>query len=399
MRPGSGTRQARHVSPAEAAAIVRSGDWVEYFTTLAQPDAFDQALAARKDALRGVRLRGCISLRPRAVIEADPTGEHFAWFSWHFSAYDRRKHDAGLAHYIPTNLSEISDHYRRFLPPPDVAVLQVRPMDGAGWFNQSGTCMWHRAIIERARTVILEVNRALPHAKGPANAVHVSEADYVIEGDHLPPPELPAPPRTEADRAVGRLIAAEIEDGACLQIGIGAMPDAVCDALLEAGTRNLGVHSEMLTDGLAALYKAGRVTGAAKALEPGRVVYSFMLGSRHLYDTVDGNADFECHPTDHTNPPHIIMRNPRVVSVNNTTQIDLQGQAASESDGHRHISGTGGQLNFVRGAYGSEGGKSFICLSSTYEKRGERRSRIVLQLTPGNIVTTPRTDIMYVVTE
>jgi acyl-CoA hydrolase len=124
-----------------------------------------------------------------------------------------------------------------------------------------------------------------------------------------------------------------------------------------------------------------------------------MLGSRDLYDTVDRNPDFECHPTDHTNPPHLIMRNPRAVAINNTTQIDLQGQAASESDGHRHISGTGGQLQFIRGAYASEGGKSFICLSSTYDKRGERKSRIVLDLTPGNIVTTPRTDVMYVATE
>src|SRR4051812_34135855 len=138
VRPNSDTRQTRRVSAAEAAAVVRSGDWVDYFTTLAQPDAFDRALAARKEELRGVKFRSCISLRPRAVVEADPTGEHFAWFSWHFSAYDRRKHDAGLAHYMPTNLSELSDYYRRFIPPPDVAVLQARPMDAGGWFNQSG---------------------------------------------------------------------------------------------------------------------------------------------------------------------------------------------------------------------------------------------------------------------
>jgi acyl-CoA hydrolase len=134
-------------------------------------------------------------------------------------------------------------------------------------------------------------------------------------------------------------------------------------------------------------------------LNPGKVVYTFALGSLATYATADHNPDFLCCPVEYTNSPHIIMQNDRVVSINNTTQIDLQGQAASESDGLRHISGTGGQLQFVRGAYASKGGKTFICLSSTYEKRGERRSRIVLNLTPGNIVTTPRSDVMYVVTE
>ena len=141
------------------------------------------------------------------------------------------------------------------------------------------------------------------------------------------------------------------------------------------------------------------MTGAAKAQDVGRVTYSFALGTAGLYETVRGNPDFECRPVDYTNVPEVIARNPRAIAINNTTQIDLQGQAASESDGHRHISGTGGQLQFVRGAYVSEGGKSFICLASTYEKGGERRSRIVLNLTPGNVVTTPRSAMHYVVTE
>ena len=172
------------------------------------------------------------------------------------------------------------------------------------------------------------------------------------------------------------------------------MPNAVCALLLESGVRDLGVHTEMMTDGLADLYKAGRITGARKPLNPGKIVYTFALGSRDLYATLDRNHDMHCCPVEYTNPPHIIMQNDHVISINNTTQIDLQGQAASESDGHRHISGTGGQLQFVRGAYASKGGKSFICLSSTYDKRGERRSRIVLNLTPGNVVTTPRSDVM-----
>jgi acyl-CoA hydrolase len=147
------------------------------------------------------------------------------------------------------------------------------------------------------------------------------------------------------------------------------------------------------------LYRAGRITGSRKTLDPGKIVYTFALGSSALYAAIDRNPEFHCYQVDYTNSPHIIMQNDGMISINNTTQIDLQGQAASESDGHRHISGTGGQLQFVRGAYASKGGKSFICLASTYDKRGERRSRIVLNLTPGNVVTTPRSDVMYIVTE
>jgi acyl-CoA hydrolase len=198
---------------------------------------------------------------------------------------------------------------------------------------------------------------------------------------------------------VARRIAAEIEDGACLQIGIGGMPNAVCALLLDSGVKDLGIHTEMVTDGLGLLYRSGRVTGARKTLDRGKVIYTFALGSLALYATANRNPDWYCHQVDYTNSPHIIMQNENMVSINNTTQIDLQGQVASESDGHRHISGTGGQLQFVRGAYASKGGKSFICLSSTYDKRGERRSRIVFTLTPGNIVTTPRSDVMYLVTE
>ena len=176
-----------------------------------------------------------------------------------------------------------------------------------------------------------------------------------------------------------------------------ACEQARADLARDSG--DLGVHTEMLMDGIIDLYQAGRINGARKTLNPGKLVYSFALGSQYLYDAIDRNPDFLCCPVEYTNLPHNIMRNDRTVAINNTTQMDLQGQACSESDGHRHISGTGGQLQFVRGAYASENGKSFICLSSTYERKGIRKSRIVLNLTPGNIVTVPRSDMMYVVTE
>ena len=392
-------RAARIISADEAAALVEPDTWLDYGVSTSQPDAFDRALARRIGELRDLKIRSCLTTKPRAVLEADPDGRHVHWFSWHFSGYDRRQHDAGRCNYLPLNLGEVPDYYRRFLDPVDLVVLKTCPKDEHGYYNFSVSNMWHRALIERARRVIVETATALPHAHGERNAVHESEIDFVIDGDSDPPAELPNPPPNAVDRAVAARIAAEVEDGACIQVGIGGMPNAVCTVLADSGVRDLGVHTEMLTDGILALVRAGKVTGARKTLDPGRIVYTFALGSRDLYAAVDRNPDLWCCPVDYTNLPHLIMRNDRVVSINNTTQVDLQGQAASESDGHRHISGTGGQLQFVRGAYASNGGKSFICLASTYERHGERRSRIVLNLTPGNVVTTPRSDVMYVVTE
>ncbi|MGA8088714.1 MAG: acetyl-CoA hydrolase/transferase C-terminal domain-containing protein [Terracidiphilus sp.] len=387
------------ISPEEAAGLVKSGMWLDYGAALCQPDAFDKALAARKDELTNVKIRSCLSMRPRAVIEDDAEGKSFHMFSWHFSGYDRRKHDEGRCNYVPLNLGEVPDYYRRFLYPVDIVILKTCPMDEGGYFNFGPTNLWQRAAVERAKTVIVEINRELPYAFGKENGVHLREVDFVIDGDHQPCAELPNPDPSEIDSMVARRIAEEIEDGTCLQIGIGGMPNAVCCLLLETGVKDLGIHTEMLTDGIGLLYRSGRVTGSRKTLDPGKVTYTFALGSHSLYATTNRNPDMYCHQVDYTNSPHVIMQNEKAVSINNTTQIDLQGQAASETDGQRHLSGTGGQLQFVRGAYASKGGKSFICLASTYEKHGERKSRIVFSLTAGNIVTTPRSDVMYVVTE
>ena len=394
-----GTKSARRISPEDAAALVRSGDWLDYGAVLAQPDSFDHALAQRADELRNVNIRGCLSLRPRAVLEADRGREHFNFFNWHLGGYDRKLSDAGRQNYIPCNLGEIPDYYRRFIDPTEIMVIKTCPVDGNGFFNLSAANLWHGAIASRAKIVIVEIDPALPYVHGIENGLHSSQVDYVIDGSGQPLPELPNPTPTDADRAVARLIAAEIEDGACLQIGIGAMPNAVCSLLVESGVRNLGIHTEMLTDGIIDLYKAGVATGSAKTSHPGKIVCSFGVGSKSMYDTIDNNPDISCQPVEMTNLPHLIMENDRLTAINNTTQMDLQGQAASESNGHRHISGTGGQLQFVRAAYASNGGKSFMCMASTYEREGIRRSRVVLNLTPGNVVTAPRSDMMFVVTE
>ena len=392
-------RLAQRISADEAAALVQPGMWLDYGAVLGQPDAFDTALAKRVGQLTNIRIRSCLSPRARAVLEADPKGDHVYWFSTHFSGYDRRKHDAAIAHYLPVHLGEIPDYYRRFIDPVDIAVFKVAPMDDQGYFNFGPSNLWMRALVERARMVIVEECAAMPHVMGVGTGLHRSEVNYIIPGDGQSMAELPKGAATAVDRAVARLIANEIEDGACLQIGIGGMPNAVCGLLAESSIADLGIHTEMMTDGIVDLFRSGRITGAKKQLNPGKMVCTFALGAKYLYDFIDHNPQVEFHPVDYTNMPHIIMQNHKVAAINNTTQMDLQGQAASESDGFRHISGTGGQSQFVRGAYASPGGKSFICLASTYDKKGERKSRIVPCLTRGNIVTTQRTDMMYVVTE
>jgi acyl-CoA hydrolase len=399
MKRVPGEKSAAVISAEQAAGLVRSDDWIDYGFALAQPDEFDRALAQRARELRHVRIRAALTMRPRAVLETDPEGEHFLWFNWHFSAYDRKQHDAGRCNYIPMNFGEAPAYYRRFVDPISVACIRTAPMDADGRLNLSCSTTYLRAMLERSRIVIAETSQSLPRVFGSDNWLAADEVDYVIDGGAAPLAAISPAAISPVDRQVARLIAAEIEDGSCLQIGIGGLPNAVCSLLREANVRDLGVHTEMMVDGIVDLIEAGIVTNARKQLDSGCSVFSFALGSKRLYGSLDRNPAMRACAVDYTNLPDNIARNDRVVSINNTTQMDLQGQASSESCGHRHISGTGGQLQFVRGAYASRGGKSFLCLSSTFDKSGERQSRIVSTLTPGSIVTTPRTDTMYVVTE
>src|SRR5262249_35905753 len=276
---------------------------------------------------------------------------------------------------------EAPDYYRRFIERIDIACIKTTPIDEHGFFNFGAAVTYQKAMAERAKILVVETCPAMPHVYGAQESVHRSEVDYVIEGGADPMRGCHNPPPSDLDPAVARRIAAEIEDGACLQIGIGGMPNAVCALLKESGVRELGIHTEMLVDGMIDLVEAGIVTGAHKTLDPFQIVFTFAAGSRRLYEFIDRNPPAHARPVDYTNLPENIMRNQRVVSINNTTEIDLQGQAASESAGYRHLTGTGGQLQFVRGAYASHCGKSFMCLSSTYTRGGESRSRIVSTLT------------------
>lgn len=392
-------RTPTHLTAEDAAGLVKSGMWLDYGFGVCQPDVFDAALGARARELRGVKIRGCITMWPRAHHAADPTGDSILSLSWHFSGYDRRQHDAGQCNYLPLNLGEWPDLYRRYVERVDIAIIQVCPKDADGFYNFSASASYHRALVEKADVVILEVNPGLPYCHGQENAVHETEVDFVIDGDGQSATELPQPATSDVDLAIARLVAGEITDGDCLQIGIGGLPNAVCRALAQASVRDLGVHTEMMVEGLMELIEAGAATGARKQVDVGKAVYAFAIGSRDLYSYIDRNSLFEARAVDYTNLPQFVAQNDKVVAVNSTGQMDLQGQAASESSGHRHFSGTGGQLGFVRAAYQSKGGRAFLCMPSTHDKNGERKSRVVVDLPGGTVVTVPRTDVMYAVTE
>ena len=390
--------QEKTVTAAVAASIVQSGWSVDYGTALNQPEIFDATLAERKHQLKDVRIRSILTMKPHKVLEVDPEQQHFHGESWHFSAHDRKSFDKGLSSYIPFNFGEGPQLYRDFLD-VDIAVLKTTPMDRHGYFNFGMSNSFLRALCEKARRVVVETSTAMPTCYGLENVIHISEVDGVIRGDNAPLAELSSAPVTEADIKVANLIIPEIEDGACLQIGIGGMPNAVCSALAHAPVKHLGIHTELFVDGMVDLAMSGKVTGAYKSTYRGKIVFTFALGSKSTYDFLDGNEICMRLPVNETNLTENIARNRKVVSINNAMQIDLMGQVASESAGFKHKTGTGGQLQFVRGAFMSEGGKSFMCLSSRYMKGDQPRSRIVVGHPPGTVITTPRTDVMYVVTE
>jgi acyl-CoA hydrolase len=386
------------VGAEEAAALVKSGDWIDYGFGIGQPELFDGALAARIGGLSGVRIRGTLAMRPRAVIEADPEARHARYSSWYFSGLERKLHDRDLCSHIPMNFGEAPDYYRRFVE-VDTAIFKTAPMDEHGFFNFGGAVTYLKALTEKARRVIVETDAAMPYVFGVENAVHIDDVDCIIDAGASAMPELKNSSAGAIEQKIAQIIANEIENGACLQIGIGAMPNAVCELLLDSPIKDLGVHTEMFVDSLMKLYQAGKITGAHKSLDRYQMAYCFAAGSTELYKFLDRNTACFAGPVDYTNLPHRIMQNDRVVAICNAAQIDLTGQACAESAGVRQISGTGGQLQFMRGAYASRGGKAFLCMSSTYEREGRRESRIVARIADSNIVTTPRTDVMYVVTE
>ena len=394
--------QQKLVSADEAVKIIKSGDWVDYGWCTGTPDALDKALAKRTDELKDVKLRGGILLKPLAVFEREDAGEHFCWNSWHMSGIERKYISRGFAYYSPIRYSELPRYYRDSIQPDDVVMLMVAPMDKHGYFNFGPNASHLTAMCETSKKIIVEVNENMPRCLGGfENGVHISDVTYFVEGDNPPIGERGGGgPATDVDKAVAKLIVDEIPNGACLQLGIGGMPNAVGSLIAESDLKDLGVHTEMYVDAFVDIAKAGKINGSKKNIDRFRQTYGFGAGTKKMYDYLDENPELMSAPVSYTNDIRSISALDNFMSINNAVDIDLFGQISSESSGIKHISGAGGQLDFVLGAYLSNGGKSFICCSSTFTtKDGKMQSRIKPTLTQGSIVTDTRSNTHYVVTE
>lgn len=387
-------------TPEEAVKLVKDGDWVDYSVGIGFPVLLDAALAKRKDELRDIKIRGSLAMQPIQAVEQDRERRTFTYNSWHCSGYERKLCDEGLCNYIPMIFRNMASYYRRYLT-VNVAMISVAPMDSKGFFNFSMVNCTTRAILDAADLIILEVNEHMPHVYGgQEDCIHISEVDVAVEGEHKPLAQLPVPPATEIDEKIASLLLPHIPDGATIQLGIGGMPNSVGKLMAESDLKDLGMHTELLSDGFVDLYEAGKLTNSRKTLHRGKGVFGIALGSQRLYDWVGENQGLLSFPMDYVNQPSVMAQMENMISINNCIAIDLYGQVSSESAGTRHISGTGGQLDFSTGAYDAPGGKGFICMTSSYrDKAGNLKSRILPKFTEGDIITTPRTQAFYIVTE
>lgn len=395
--------QEKLVTAEEAAKVVKSGDWVDYGWTTGTPVAVDKAIAKRMPELWDVNFRGGILMWVPEIFKIENPADHLTWNSWHMSGIERKAIAQGFSFYSPMRYSELPRFYREMTDTrPDVVAIQVAPMDEHGYFNFGPNASHIAAVCEMGKVVIVEVNENMPVCLGGMEeGIHISHVDMIVEGDNPPIAEMgKSAPATEVDEAVARLIVEEIPDGACLQLGIGGMPNAVGSLIAKSDLKDLGVHTEMYVDAFVDIARAGKITGAKKNIDKGRQVYGFGAGTKKLYDYLNQNPECMSAPVSYTNDIRTIAALDNFMSINNAVDLDLFGQVNSESAGIKHISGAGGQLDFVLGAYLSKGGKSFICCSSTFTtKDGQLKSRILPTLNPGSIVTDTRANTNYLVTE
>jgi acyl-CoA hydrolase len=379
----------------EAVAMIPDGAFVVQGNAVGEPPALLEATARRARAGGFTRLT-MTSLLPLAAsartILAPEVRDVIHWQSIFASGADRTLIAAGDAVYSPAFFHQVPRLYREFMG-IDVALICVSRVDQHGYMSLGVNVDTNRAAIESATLVLAEVNERMPRVHGDS-WVHISEVDAIVE--HTAPlAELPAPPERPEDAAMGRIIAEMIPDGATIQLGIGGVPNAVAKSLMTH--KDLGIHTEMFVDAMVDLMESGVANGRQKTFHRSKAVYAFAAGSRRMYDFLDDNPAIEAHPVSYTNFPPNIARNDNLISVNATIEVDLTGQCCSESMGPAQWSGTGGQHDFARGAFDSKGGKSIIAFYST-AKNGEV-SRVVATLKPGAIVTTPRTEVHWLVSE
>ena len=383
----------------EAVKIVKSGDWIDYAMHVCFPELLDQALAKRADELTDVKIRGSLLFGPIRAVEQDPKREHFIYNSWHCTGYERSLCDRGLCSYIPMIFRNVAPYYSHFLT-VNVAMMAVTPMDRFGYFNLSGGTGIGKAILDKADVVILEVNERLPWVyDGTDECIHISEVDYIVEGEHSELPHFPKNEPTEEEIRIADYILPYIPSGATLQLGIGGLPGMLGKRIAESDLQDLGMHTELCSDAYLDLYRAGKLTNRRKNLHKGKGITGMIIGSNELYKWTDRNPGIAVFPLEYVNAAETIAQNDNMISINNCIAVDLYGQVSAESAGTRQISGTGGQLDFVTGAAMSRGGKAFVCMTSAYtDRKGQMHSRVQPYFN-GDIITDPRSQAYFMVTE
>lgn len=384
--------QQKRVSAADAIRHVRNGDMIMVPTGVGEPPSLLTALSEQRHGFLDVKVAQILAMRKYAYIDPATT-QHVRHVALFFGGATRAGGQEGWIDFIPNYFSEIPAQIERGLIPADVVFSMASPMDADGWLSLSLGTDYTMAAVAKARAVVLEVNPHVPFAQGNCR-IHISQVAALVESSE-PVLEVGLPKIGPVQEAIGKYVAERIDDGSTLQIGYGGIPDAVVMQLTHK--HDLGIHTEMLGDGILTLIEAGAVNNSRKNYLPGKTIATFALGSRKLYRYMDRNPALEMHPVNFTNDPMLAGQNDNLVAINATLQIDLLGQCGSESLGHAPFSGTGGQSDFVRAANRSRGGKAFIVLPST--AKGDTISRIVPSLSPGTHVSTSKNDIHYVVTE
>lgn len=380
------------VNAAEAVRAIKSGDRIAIGHACGEPIALTAALAEYMSELKDVETVHMIGMG--ASLHCTPAARgHIRHNSIFVGGSERKAIAEGRADYTPRYFSRIPSLFTDGSLPLDVALVQVSAPDKHGYVSFGVSVDYSLTAAKTAKIAVAQVNRFMPRCHGDC-FMHLSEFDYIVEED-IPLIELYPSQLGETEKAIGLHCARLIEDGDTLQLGIGALPDAVLASLTDK--KDLGIHSEMFSDGVVDLVEAGVITNARKTLHPGKMLATFLMGTRRLYDFVDDNPAVMMVSADYTNDPYVIAKNDRLVSINSCVQVDLTGQVCSESVGLTQISAVGGQVDFVRGAAMSRGGKSIIAMQSTAQ--GGKTSKIVPFLSEGAAITTNRNDVMYIVTE
>ena len=389
------------ITAEQAAEMVRPGSRLHFGLGCGTIVDIDKAIAKRADELKDITVISTVAIRekPFETFLATKSNEQVRFASAHFSSNDRMMSQEGRCWYIPMMFCELPFLWTNNNNDIDIAMFQVAPMDEYGNFNLGPQVadMW--GVIRAAKKIIVEVNQNMPIAHGYQTQLNLCAIDHVVEGSNNPLAELPPKAPSEIDRKIASHVVKKIKSDSTLQLGIGSLPLCIGQMIADSDLNNIKAHTEMLTDAYVDLFEAGKLTGN-KPIDVDKAVYTFAGGSKRLYDFINNNPICCNAPVDYVNSIATISQIKNFVSVNSCIQVDLYGQVCSESAGYRQISGTGGQLDFVLGAFQSKGGQSFLCTPSTrVNSKGEVESLISAALAPGAIVTTPRMATNFIVTE